>query len=168
MHESKINAWLQILASMGVLIGLMLVAYEIRESNRVATSESVRGIEDCFNLVSVAELETDIIEIYVASIEEPGELTVIEKIKLNTYLNTVSGCFQRWLNMHQLGVARYDGLDTLRDTVDIYFSSAFGRAWFAENKTWMYPNMAEVIESELATIPVRTKAPEIASSMSEQ
>ena len=167
MVESKINEWLQILASLGVLIGLLLVAYEIRESNRVATSESVRGIEDCFNQLSIAELETDIIELYVESIEKPGELTAVDKIKLNSYLNTVSGCFQRWLNMHQLGVARYDGLDTLRDTVDIYFSSAFGRAWFAENKFWMYPNMAEVIESELARIPVRTEAPQIAGSMSD-
>ena len=103
MRESKINTWLQILASLGVLIGLLLVAYEIRESNRVATSESVRGIEDCFNLISVTELETDIIELYVASIEKPGELTAVDKIKLNSYLNTVTGCFQRWLNMHQLG-----------------------------------------------------------------
>lgn len=168
MPGSKVNEWLQILASLGVLVGLLLVAYEIRESNRVATSEAVRGIEDCFSDISKLELETNVIDLFVKSVEEPDLLSAAEKLKLNGYLGTVMGCYQRWLNMYQLGVARWDGLDELRDSVDFYFSSAFGRAWFAESRHWYYPEMGEVVESELATLPVRTQPPDIASSISEQ
>ncbi len=83
MQKSKINEWLQISASLGVLAGLLLVAYEIREFNRVATSESVREIEDCFNDVYMSEYETNISELIVKSVEEPGQLSAAEKLKLN-------------------------------------------------------------------------------------
>ena len=168
MRGTRINEWLQVLASVGVLVGLLLVAYEIRESNRVATSESVRGIEDCFIIVSVSEYETNISELIVKSVEKPGQLLASEKLRLNAYLSTVIGCYNRWQNMHRLGVSGWDGLDDLRGVAHLYFGSAFGRAWFEENKSWIKPDMVKVIETELATTPVRTELPDVATPIPQQ
>jgi len=44
MQNSKVNEWLQIIASLGVILSLLIVAYEIRESNRIATAEAIRSV----------------------------------------------------------------------------------------------------------------------------
>jgi hypothetical protein len=161
MKNLRISSWGQVFASLGVFVGLLMVAYEIRESNRVATSEAVRGIEDCFLAVGISEYETDIAELAVKSVEEPEQLSSAERLKLNGWLVSTMTCYQRWLNMYQLGVARYDPLDDLRGRVDFYLGSEFGRAWFAENKSLWYPEMVEAIEAELVITPVRTGPPAI-------
>jgi len=163
LQTSKINEWLQILASLGVLAGLLLVAYEIRDSNRLATSESVQALDSCFVNISRSEYETNIAEAIVKSFEDPTQLSAAEKLQLNGWLTASISCYVDWQNMYQLGVARYDGIEDLRPWVAIYMSSQFGRAWFDENKFWMYPDMASAIESELAAIPIQTKPPGIAS-----
>lgn len=162
MQISRLNDWLQILASLGVILGLLLVAYELRESNRFATSEAVKGIEDCFNDAAISEIETDIAELIVKSVQEPENLSSAEELKLNGWLNLSLNCYSRWLNMYQLGVARYDPIPALQEVTDYYFGSAFGRAWFEANKDGWYDEISEAIEAELDRIPVRTEPPEIA------
>ncbi len=40
---SKLNEWLQVMASAGVIIGLFFVAYEVHQSNLYAQAEATRS-----------------------------------------------------------------------------------------------------------------------------
>ena len=43
MKFSAINEYLQTFATLGAIVGLLTVAYEIQQSNRVAVSENAAG-----------------------------------------------------------------------------------------------------------------------------
>ena len=44
MKANEINDWLQVAASVGVVIGLVLVALEVRENSRVATEQAITAM----------------------------------------------------------------------------------------------------------------------------
>jgi hypothetical protein len=160
LHDSKISDWLQIVASVGVLAGLVFVAFQIRESNRIATSEGATSISDQFTLLWISEYETDIHDLFVKSIENPSDLSTAEIRKLSSWYWSNYSIYQRWLNNYELGTARYTGLDELAASVNSYFGHKFGRAWFAQNRKYMDPRIAEVIANELDASPEWTTPPD--------
>jgi hypothetical protein len=153
MQDSKISEWLQIIASLGVLAGLLLVAYEIRESNRVAISEGSRAVSEIFSELSRSEYETDIYDLLAKSIENPGELSLADTMKLNSYFSTIIQTFGLWEGAYELGTARQDALENLKQNTNFYFGSKFGRAWFDVNRSWIRPEIADVIATELNATP---------------
>jgi len=153
MQDSKIGEWLQIIASLGVFVGLLLVAYEIRETNRVALSEGSRAVSEAFGELTRSEYETDIYDLLVKSNENPEELSFADMMKLNSYFTAIVGAHNQWEGAYDLGTSRQDALEGLKGSVNFYFGSKFGRAWFNENKDWISPEIANVISIELEASP---------------
>ena len=161
MQESRHNDRLQIIAAVGVIVGLLFVAFEIRESNRIAKGESIRSIQDAFLSIYQEQYTSDIHDLFVKSIEDPENLTPAEILKLDSYLATIIEVYQRWWRMNDLGLSDFDGLDDLSRQVDYYFSSQFGRAWFDQNRSWMRPATEETIDQKLSELPIRTVPPRV-------
>lgn len=153
MQDSKISEWLQIIAALGVLVGLLLVAYEIRESNRVSISEGSRSVAENFRQLSISEYETDIHDLLAKSIENPEELSTAEFMRLNSYFTAIVQTFGIWEGSYNLGTARQDGIEALKENANFYFGSKFGRAWFDENKDWIRPEIADAISTGLDATP---------------
>ena len=59
MKISRFNDGLQLFASVGVLAGLMLVAFEIRQNNDLAEADSVRAMLVGWQQIAMSEYETD-------------------------------------------------------------------------------------------------------------
>ena len=153
MQNSKIGEWLQIIASLGVFVGLLLVAYEIRESNRVALSEGSRAVSEIFGELLRSEYETDIHDLLAKSNENPEELSFADMMKLNAYFTAIVGAYNQWEGAYDLGTSRKNSLEDLKEGTNFYFGSKFGRAWFNENKGWISPEIANVIAAELEAAP---------------
>jgi len=58
MQSSKLNSYLQVLASVGVLIGLLVVAYELRQNTAIAAAEHSRELHLAWIGVASFELRT--------------------------------------------------------------------------------------------------------------
>ena len=69
MQKSELNDWLQVVASIGVLIGLLLVFVEIRQTNEIARAEARVSALTAWEELKRLEIESDISEIYLKSIE---------------------------------------------------------------------------------------------------
>ena len=54
MDSAKVNSWLALLANLGVVVGLALLIYEVRESQKLAETEATVGR---LNQMQVARLE---------------------------------------------------------------------------------------------------------------
>ena len=159
MNSAKLNDWIQIIAALGVIGGLLLVAYELRQNTEHAISESVRVLYAEYRTIIKSEYESDIAELLVRAIEQPEDLTDAEILKVSAYLSALVGFYDQHFSLHELGVVGNDGLDNLADEVDFLLTSKLGRAWFDDNKGWMQPEVAATIEQQLKNLPVRTKAP---------
>jgi len=151
VSESKLSDWIQIIASLGVVLGLLLITLEIRETNRVTLSEGSRHVSGRWADLSKSGYESDIYDLLTKSVENPEELSLAEILKLDAYFTSLVQTFDMWMSAYELGTARFDGAATLEESVNFYFGSKFGRAWFNENRYWIRPSIAEIIEAELDT-----------------
>ena len=161
--NTRINEWLQIAASIGVIVGLILVAYEIRETNRLAISETTRELSLAFIDAFISDMHTDVYSAYVKSFENPGELTSEEILKLSAWLTAQMTLYNTWYWMHGLDSARFDGTDDFVSSIDQYFGSAYGRAWYSHNRYWIAPAFVEIIDREIGKRPLLTVPPDVAA-----
>ncbi len=105
MKSSRLNEWLQILASLGVLIGLFVVAYEIKQNTEIARAEYYRESYNMWMHVSTVEIETGIDEIVVKSIADPESLSPGELFKLNAYFILVTSVYDSGARANEFGIA---------------------------------------------------------------
>jgi hypothetical protein len=163
MSTLKSNYWLNLIASVGVLIGLALVATELRQNNELAEAETVRSLWETDNELRKFELQTDILPVLITSINEPFSLTDQEIVRLDGYLSLIL--------QHQLTIA------TMRDSyglaasettieaqsadiVDTYLRGRFARGWFAASEYWIstwHADLVDAINQELGRVPVEMR-----------
>jgi hypothetical protein len=148
MKTSELNEWLQVVASGGVIIGLLFVAYEVRQGNLYAAAEADRSNFTGWEEISISEYETDIGHLYVKSVEDPQGLTTAEMFKLSAWLTGVMNQYERALRMSDLGLSADQSSDLTRWS-NAWFGNRFGRAWLEENKTWIDPRNIAAIERGL-------------------
>ncbi len=149
MNTSKLNDWMQILTSLGVLAGLVLVAHEIRQNTEFAIAEASRETYSGWTQVSWAELETDIGDIYVRSIENPENLSSADIFKLNAWYTLI-------MSQYDLGIPGSDQGMPEAD-IEYYFTSKFSRVWFEENENWIRPENVKKIARFIEATPTSTE-----------
>ena len=97
MNSSKLNDWVQIAATMGVVIGLVLVTYELRISNRLGFEQAEAASVENFRVISEISLETDASELFVRAYEG-DELSRVESVRFNELLNSFLGAlYYEWI-----------------------------------------------------------------------
>ena len=101
MRKSRWIDGLQFFASLGVLAGLILVAYEIRQNNDLAQADAVRAMLVGWQQIAISEYETDIVSIYIKSIEDPENLTPAEIGKMSAWLTVVVNQYMLTFSMDE-------------------------------------------------------------------
>jgi hypothetical protein len=154
MRLSKLNDYMQTLATIGAIAGLIMVAYEIRQSSRIAMAQSISTSLIAQSEGIMASIDAGMTGTLVKSITNPEDLTTTEKMNLNFYLG---GWALRVNNEHAQIVALDIGVeealksfeDMLEGVASDYFPGRWARAWFYENKVFWPPQTAAVIERGL-------------------
>lgn len=160
MHFRKINDWLQLLAAVAVLAGLLLVVHEIRQNNDLARATTINDLYSGWVDFSKSEYESDILQLLIKSIEEPQDLTSLEQAKLNAYYIALTSLYGRWWAMFLDYDFAYDPTVDTKFTARYYFGSRFARTWFHQNKVWLQdinPEMTEIIGREIESSPPVTR-----------
>lgn len=159
MQKSELNDWLQVIASIGVLIGLLLVFVEIRQTNEIARAEARVSALTAWEELKRLEIESDISEIYLKSVESPDELTTSEVLRLDAYFVSIITILQKYVALYEAGL-HWDPTETFQSDVEYLFDGPFARAWFDLNKSWIginTPLIVEVIERHIESSPMQTE-----------
>ena len=157
MQNSKLNDWVQIFATIGVLIGLLLVYLEIRQNNELTNAEARVQRLVSWEEFTRFEVETNIRELVVKSVESPEELTDAEILMLDSWLWNIVSIYQQGIAMQQFGLAD-DQTPDLEDAARFYFNNRFGRAWFEVNRRSISiptPEFVEVVSRTLDGLQVQ-------------
>ena len=91
MDSAKVNSWLALLANLGVVVGLALLIYEVRESQKLAETEATVGR---LNQMQVARLEFAMNEFLIpikvkAKTEGVQSLSSVELVRLQEWESSV-------------------------------------------------------------------------------
>lgn len=167
MQTSRTSDWLQIAGTVGVIVGLVMVALEVRQANKFAEAEAIRGMYDGWEAFSMSGYETDIMDVYVKSFENPEELSTAEILKMDVWLTAAMTQYQRQASMHTLGRDPVDPIDDLVKNFDYYFGSRFARAWYAQARKWIGPALGEPIDREMESRPIQSSPSFIAEIRSQ-
>ena len=162
MGNSRWIDGLQLFASVGVLVGLVLVAYEIRQNNDLAQADAVRSMLVGWQQIAISEYETDIVDIYVKSNEDPENLTATEIGKMSAWLTVVINQYMLTFSMDErnLGYNYGDVANGPEEELllgfEYYFNSRFGRSWYLENRNWIDSEIVEILDREMEARPVQS------------
>lgn len=156
MQSSKLNNYLQILASSGVLIGLIVVSYELRQNTAIAAVEHSRELYLSWIDIASFEGENNIGEVVIKSVEQPDSLTAEELYKLNLWLINILSIYTSGYDANENGIpSRYSSLG--ESYAEYLFASRYSRHWFERNKIWLRAGNVETISRVIESTPVSTK-----------
>ena len=87
MDTEQLNKWLSFLANIGVLAGILFLALEIRQSNRIALATAEMSIRDHY-LVHNQMVVTDdrVAELLVRAEDPDAEFSAVETTRLDAYI----------------------------------------------------------------------------------
>ena len=150
MDSSKLNDWLQITAAVGVIIGLVLVAYELRQSNRIAWEQASADALERWDIVAEFEFKSETADLLLRA-HTGEELSRADTIKLNAYydvaLNTILHEYRLYktqtLDLPQGFESAYNGL------IQFYLGSQHGRRRWELMKTEWQPEFVDVVDRAL-------------------
>jgi hypothetical protein len=151
MSMSKVNDWLQTGASIGVIIGLIMVAYEIRVSNRLGYEQANAERMERWSTLSEIALTTDAVDLLMRAYEG-DQLTRMEVQRLgnleDVFLNTL---FYDW-TLAQTGTVAFPGdfASFYRDVIQAYLGNEIARRRWETIRTYWRPAFSAVIDTALA------------------
>jgi len=105
MHSDSVNRWLTLVANIGVLIGLVFVGLEVRNSSNaviVQTSDSVvNGFNDYNYRIA---MDPDIARIAYLGYREPDKLTDSESYRFTALLRGIMNQYGRVHDLYKAGM----------------------------------------------------------------
>ena len=129
MKAERVQSWLTLGANVGVVIGLFLVAFQIRQDAELTRAQLFSDATNSRREWNQGLMGENPMEVVAKSIERPHELTLAELQIMDLYF---IGAINE---LRRLDVLRQAGLDVETDIENFelfYFGSNFGKAWFAE------------------------------------
>ena len=129
MKSERINSWLSLGANVGVVVGLILVAYQINQEAQLTKAQLFSDVTTSMNEFNQALMGDNPLEVVAKSIENPHELTLAEMQIMDAYLISAMNEIRR------LELLRQSGLDiegSMKEIHAYYFGNEYARAWFQE------------------------------------
>jgi hypothetical protein len=150
MNLDKLNDWLQVLAAVGVIAGLVLVAYELRQEHELVRAqlggESVRAFEDINRSVQDETTSRAI----ARACESPLDMSTQDHVILDGFFNEVIvGVLAREVYMQERGMFEDDLQQYAAWVAEFIFVCEYGRAWYVENRDEIVPEHLPLLDREL-------------------
>lgn len=103
--ESRLNQWITIGANVAVLIGLIFVGLEVRNSRAAAEAQAADGIADGFlqlNLISITD--STAAQVWNRGLFEPDSLSDTEAFQFSMHMRALFNQFTRVHRMYRAGL----------------------------------------------------------------
>ena len=129
MKTDLVNRWLTLLANIGVMLGLVLVAYQIRQDVELTKVQLFSDATSSRKEWNQAMLGSDPMIVVMKSIENPSDLTLAELHVMDAYLVGAVN------ELRRLELLRASGLDVNVEVEGLhhfFFGSQFAKAWYEE------------------------------------
>ena len=149
MKRDEIGDWIQIVATIGVVAGLMLVAIELRQNSNLARAEMNSQMGFAWQSVQSALRDREFAAVFRKSIEQPHELEFDERLMIHGYYRDLVGILTREMLMIGRGVFVDDSKYVAAQVVRQGLGTEYGRTWWAQNKVGYFPSLVAAIDEAL-------------------
>jgi hypothetical protein len=129
MQTESLNRWLSLAANIGVILGLMMVAFQIRQDVELTKVQLFSDATSSRKEWNQAMLGSDPMIVVMKSIENPLDLTLAELHVMDAYLVGAVNELRRLEMLEAAGLSVNVEVEGLHH---FFFGSKFAKAWYEE------------------------------------
>ena len=154
MKSKKLNTWLTLGANVGVLIGIIVLIFELNQNTdhlRLQLMDEINARQFGQNIVFLNENPAPVIE---KSLVEPENITYSEYRIMDAYLvNAVGGWEDRYF-LYEAGLVDVNDWKTkVEQEASWYFGNRFGKSWWENSGRYIFETeFADHVDQVLTTI----------------
>ncbi len=142
-------------ASLGVLAGIILLAYEINQATLTTRAEIISSHQDRWVKIDLSWQDREFAAAWAKAMEDPNELTVTEMIQLNGFMWSYFDHIDTNRLLWALGVLD-DRSQTPEEIISInayiFFGNKFSQAWLEENRKNLNPRTIEIVDQVMRKV----------------
>ena len=156
MDTDRVNRWMSRGASIGVLAGIILLAYEINQATLTTRAEIVNSYQDRWVTIDLSWQDREFAATWAKAMEDPNELTLTEMIQLNGFMWSYFDHIETRRVLWDLGIL--DELvstpeETINNNAYIFLGNKFSQAWVEENRENLGPRRTmEIVDQVLIEV----------------
>lgn len=104
MDSVKLNSWFGVLTNLGVLVGIVFLAVEIRHASNTAQAQMADAAVAGHNEINLAIMsDPQVARVFVVGLYEPDNLSDAEAVQFAMWMRSAVNHHLRLRRMHQLG-----------------------------------------------------------------
>lgn len=142
----------QVIGNIAVVAGIAFLALEVHESTTATRAGVIDNFQNRWFELDQSLQSEEFSRAWAKAIENPEELTTAEILQVNGYLWAFYDHVDTLRIMTNLGVSIEPG-HTVGLVIGInaphFFGNEYARAWFAENRRRMHPEIRDLIDSRI-------------------
>ena len=118
MDTDRLNRWLTLIANIGVIIGIVFLALEIQQANRIAIASTEIGVRN--NWLQLNEsiyANSEVAELWIKAADPNTQWSAIEEVRITTVINSLVNV---WLSVETActnEIAAQATCDEIRDEI---------------------------------------------------
>jgi hypothetical protein len=129
----RINRWLTLGANFGVVLGLILIIFDLRQNAAINLTAMEMQANAELNQIEFIISQPDIARIWMTSVNSPEVLTDAELRVMDGLLVALLLQMDQRFQMAKSGVGTYErAREHVANTVPFYFGSRFGKQWWTK------------------------------------
>jgi hypothetical protein len=144
----QINKWIALGANVGVLLGLLLVFFEMRQNADLTRIGMEQRKNDLLAQIELSLSRPEMADIWVRAARTPETLTDAEIRMVESHLVSVMLQWDHMLQMDANGlISRANTQSHITSTAPFYFGSRFAKNWWRhEEPGWKGTSMWEIAD----------------------
>lgn len=154
MNKDRLDKWFSVVGHVAVIIGLIVVAFELRQGAAVANGELTTQFMTNWQEIDRSRQEPSFAEIYAKSIENPENLTLVEKVQLDGYYLLVMNQLELARMLVDLNLFERTYESILRENVRIIFATPYSHAWWKSFSMDADATTVSIVNDELSRTPI--------------
>ena len=172
MFTENVYDWISLLANIGVIAGLVLVAVQIYQNTRITRAQIANDYYLADMTLELAMMGEDPVASWIKAVYTPEDIDQTDAAIIDRFFNYGMVQIQRLQKMHDLGLAPADWNERI-DYLGWHLGNEVGRRWWAYSKQDLPADFVQQVDKVLerrnfsanrnlldALMPVRKKARE--------
>lgn len=168
MDKERLDKWLSVVGHVAVIIGLIVVAIELRQGAAVANGELTTQFMTNWQELDRSRQDPSFAEIYAKSMEDPENFSLVEKVRLDGYYSVVMDQMELARMLVDLDLFESTYEEILRVNVRIFFTTPYSHAWWKSYSPAAHPTTIAIVNDEFARLSIdgeRTRFESISTSL---
>ena len=151
MELSKTNNWLQILANVGIVAGLLLVGIQLKQNSDLLKIQLLYQESDRAMGVEALLVGEDGARVWAKSIEDPENLTLAEQRIMEALLWSYTEQLRSVKNLSEVGLL--DDMEwrkRVENEAGFFYGSRYSAAWWKNFSPALSKGLRDAIDQQLA------------------